>query len=191
MIHTPARRCKRSGASCAKQALTCTKKACRAGLPPQNRCVTMKKTCRGSAFLKENKYDDSVFFEQYSHMPRSEQGLSAAGEWPALKALLPELAGKRVLDLGCGFGWHCRYAAEHGAAHRDIHNAASGAALVAFLDGVDGTKQNGADLVTVKVLGKAEDGLTGIGALELQKLACHGALEAGDARDAVAYLVDR
>ena len=64
-------------------------------------------------------------------------------------------------------------------------------ALVAFLDGVDGTKQNGADLVTVKVLGKAEDGLTGIGALELQKLACHGALEAGDARDAVAYLVDR
>ena len=51
--------------------------------------------------------------------------------------------------------------------------------------------RNGADLVTVKVLGKAEDGLTGIGALELQKLACHGALEAGDARDAVAYLVDR
>ena len=66
--------------------------------------------------MKENKYDDSVFFEQYSHMPRSEQGLSAAGEWPALKALLPELAGKRVLYLGCGFGWHCRYAAEHGAA---------------------------------------------------------------------------
>ena len=45
--------------------------------------------------MKENKYDDSVFFEQYSHMPRSEQGLSAAGEWPALKALLPVLLFKK------------------------------------------------------------------------------------------------
>ena len=56
-------------------------------------------------------------------------------------------------------------AAEHGTTHGNIHNAASGAALVAFLDGVDGTEQNGADLVTVEVLGKAEDGLTGIGAV--------------------------
>lgn len=42
-------------------------------------------------------------------------GLAGAGEWPALKAMLPELAGKRVLDLGCGYGWHCRYALEQGA----------------------------------------------------------------------------
>ena len=99
--------------------------------------------------------------------------------------------GDNVTQTVDGLAERIDDAAEHGTAHGDIHNAASGAALVAFLDGVDGTKQNGADLVTVKVLGKAEDGLTGIGALELQKLACHGALEAGDARDAVAYLVDR
>ena len=66
--------------------------------------------------MKENQYDDSHFFEQYSHFPRSVEGLSAAGEWHALKALLPDFRGKRVLDLGCGFGWHCRYAAEQGAA---------------------------------------------------------------------------
>ena len=65
--------------------------------------------------MRENKYDDPDFFEQYRHMPRSVQGLAAAGEWHELKKLLPPLAGRRVLDLGCGFGWHCRYAAQHGA----------------------------------------------------------------------------
>lgn len=65
--------------------------------------------------MRENKYDDETFFEAYSHFPRSVEGLSAAGEWQALKALLPDFAGKRVLDIGCGFGWHCVYAAEQGA----------------------------------------------------------------------------
>ena len=48
-------------------------------------------------------------------MPRSVQGLDAAGEWHMLKALLPDLREKTVLDLGCGFGWHCRYAREQQA----------------------------------------------------------------------------
>lgn len=65
--------------------------------------------------MKENKYDDAAFFQQYSQMPRSVLGLQGAGEWHALKKLLPDFQGKRVLDLGCGFGWHCRYAAEGGA----------------------------------------------------------------------------
>ena len=29
-----------------------------------------------------------------------------AGEWHVLKTILPDFTGKRVLDLGCGFGWH-------------------------------------------------------------------------------------
>ncbi|MCP1156577.1 class I SAM-dependent methyltransferase [Bacillus infantis] len=65
--------------------------------------------------MKQNKYDDSVFFSEYEKMPRSTKGLKGAGEWPVLKALLPELKNKSVLDLGCGFGWHCRYAREHQA----------------------------------------------------------------------------
>ena len=66
--------------------------------------------------MKQNKYDDAAFFAAYSAMARSKEGLEAAGEWPALRALLPDFAGKRVLDLGCGFGWHCRYARAMGAA---------------------------------------------------------------------------
>lgn len=67
--------------------------------------------------MKENKYDNEKFFEQYSHMARSVSGLKGAGEWHAFQKMLPDFHGKRVLDLGCGFGWHCRYAFEQGAAH--------------------------------------------------------------------------
>lgn len=67
--------------------------------------------------MKENRYDDEKFFEKYSHMSRSEQGLEGAGEWHVLRRMLPDFTGKQVLDLGCGYGWHCRYAAEQGAAH--------------------------------------------------------------------------
>ncbi|MGG4044465.1 class I SAM-dependent methyltransferase [Paenibacillus favisporus] len=66
--------------------------------------------------MKQNKYDDSAFFAAYKEMPRSIGGLGAAGEWHEFKALLPDLQGKSVLDLGCGFGWHCRYAREQHAA---------------------------------------------------------------------------
>ena len=68
-------------------------------------------------FMKENPYDNPIFFQKYSQMSRSVQGLAGAGEWPELEQLLPDFAGKRVLDLGCGYGWHCAYAARHGAAY--------------------------------------------------------------------------
>lgn len=65
--------------------------------------------------MQQNKYDDDVFFDKYSHMDRSRNGLDSAGEWHTLKKILPDFSGKRVLDLGCGFGWHCQYAIEHNA----------------------------------------------------------------------------
>ena len=65
--------------------------------------------------MKQNKYDDPDFFANYNLLPRSKDGLNGAGEWQVLKALLPDLKDKKVLDLGCGFGWHCRYASEQGA----------------------------------------------------------------------------
>ena len=34
--------------------------------------------------MKQNKYDDPIFFEKYSQMSRSQQGLEGAGEWETL-----------------------------------------------------------------------------------------------------------
>lgn len=65
--------------------------------------------------MKQNKYDNDAFLSEYKKMNRSVNGLEGAGEWPILKDMLPELEGKTVLDLGCGFGWHCRYIREQGA----------------------------------------------------------------------------
>ncbi|MCV9926097.1 class I SAM-dependent methyltransferase [Flavobacterium sp. LS1R49] len=65
--------------------------------------------------MKQNKYDDKSFFENYGKMPRSVDGLNAAGEWYVLREMLPEFKDRNVLDLGCGYGWHCIYAKEQGA----------------------------------------------------------------------------
>lgn len=63
-----------------------------------------------------NIYDDQNFFDAYGQMPRSREGLSAAGEWQQFRRFFPDLSQKKVLDLGCGYGWHCKYAQEKGAA---------------------------------------------------------------------------
>lgn len=81
--------------------------------------------------MKENKYDNDKFFNQYSQMSRSINGLKGAGEWYVLKTMLPDFKEKRMLDLGCGLGWHCQYAIEQGALFAlgiDIsHNMVEGA----------------------------------------------------------------
>lgn len=65
--------------------------------------------------MAQNIYDQADFFTGYSRLGRSVHGLAGAAEWPAIRALLPDLAGKRIVDLGCGFGWFVRWAKEQGA----------------------------------------------------------------------------
>ena len=63
----------------------------------------------------KSEYDNELFFNEYAKMARSQGGLEAAGEWHQLKPLFPPMQGKKVLDLGCGYGWHCKFAVEQGA----------------------------------------------------------------------------
>src|ERR1700737_1575176 len=65
--------------------------------------------------MTQNVYDNTEFFEGYSQLGRSVEGLAGAVEWPALRAMVPDLHGLKVVDLGCGFGWFCRWAREQGA----------------------------------------------------------------------------
>jgi SAM-dependent methyltransferase len=65
--------------------------------------------------MTQNIYDDPEFFRGYSHLRRSIEGLGGGAEWPSLRALLPDLRGLKIVDLGCGFGWFCRWAREQGA----------------------------------------------------------------------------
>lgn len=66
--------------------------------------------------MAQNIYDNPDFFAGYSQLPRQVHGLDGAPEWPAIRAMLPDLVGKRVVDLGCGFGWASRWMREQGAA---------------------------------------------------------------------------
>jgi len=66
--------------------------------------------------VAQNIYDDEAFFAGYAQLPRSVDGLDAAMEWPTLQTLIGDVAGPRVVDLGCGYGWFCRWAASVGAA---------------------------------------------------------------------------
>lgn len=65
--------------------------------------------------MAQNIYDDPGFFSGYVQLPRQVHGLAGAPEWPALRALLPGVTGKRAVDLGCGFGWVSRWLIENGA----------------------------------------------------------------------------
>lgn len=66
--------------------------------------------------MAQNIYDDERFFTGYAQLRRSVDGLAGAPEWETMRSLLPPVEGRRVLDLGCGFGWFCRWAVESGAA---------------------------------------------------------------------------
>jgi ubiquinone/menaquinone biosynthesis C-methylase UbiE len=65
--------------------------------------------------MAQNKYDDGEFFKEFMHLPSQVLGLQGAPEWPSFRSLLPNIQGAKVLDLGCGQGWTCRWAREMGA----------------------------------------------------------------------------
>lgn len=64
---------------------------------------------------KQNIYDNVTFFDSYSALRKEESNFNVLLEQPAMMKLLPDVSGKKVLDLGCGFGDNCIDFIEKGA----------------------------------------------------------------------------
>lgn len=65
-------------------------------------------------------YDRPDFYAGYSKLPRSVNGLASALEWPVLRQMLGDISNLNILDLGCGFGYFCRWAL-HEAGAQSVH----------------------------------------------------------------------
>lgn len=57
--------------------------------------------------MMQNVYDNETFFTSYKQLRETDCNYNVLLEQPAMKELLPDLNGKAVLDLGCGFGINC------------------------------------------------------------------------------------
>lgn len=64
---------------------------------------------------QQNIYDNEIFFEGYKKIRDNEVNANNLFEIPALFSMMPDLKGKRILDLGCGFGEHCKRFVDCGA----------------------------------------------------------------------------
>lgn len=64
--------------------------------------------------MSQNIFDNPAFFSGYMEL-RAGLNYNDLLELPEMKKLLPPLSGKRILDLGCGFGKMEEYFVKNGA----------------------------------------------------------------------------
>ena len=64
---------------------------------------------------QQNIYDNETFFEGYKKIRENKINANNLFEIPALFSMMPNLNDKIILDLGCGFGEHCKRFVESGA----------------------------------------------------------------------------
>lgn len=57
--------------------------------------------------MSQSIFDNDHFFEKYRELRNTEDNYNCLVEQPAIKELLPNLEGKAILDLGCGYGYNC------------------------------------------------------------------------------------
>lgn len=64
---------------------------------------------------EQNIYDNQTFFDGYKKLRENPSAANIIVEKPALFSLLPNLKGKSIMDLGCGYGENCKEFSRLGA----------------------------------------------------------------------------
>lgn len=65
----------------------------------------------------QNIYDNEHFYKEYREMREQNLNANELIEIPTIKSMLPEIKGKRILDLGCGNGTMSKYFIDNGASY--------------------------------------------------------------------------
>ena len=65
---------------------------------------------------KQNIYDNDDFFDNFQNSRNKDVNFNDCIETPILFAMLPDLHGKKILDIGCGMGQHAKQYSKMGAA---------------------------------------------------------------------------
>lgn len=66
--------------------------------------------------MEQNFFDIDEVFDGYAELRGSDTNCNALMEQPEMSRLLPDVRGKNVLDLGCGYGHNCAEFSDFGAA---------------------------------------------------------------------------
>ena len=65
---------------------------------------------------QQNIYDNDTFFDNFKCLRSDEINFNEVIESPIITAMLPDMKGKKVLDIGCGMGQHAMQYSKAGAA---------------------------------------------------------------------------
>lgn len=57
--------------------------------------------------MEQNIFDNQHFFDEYKEIRDREVNFNNSIEQPAMQKMIPDLKGKTVLDMGCGYGYNC------------------------------------------------------------------------------------
>ncbi len=64
---------------------------------------------------KQNIYDNEIFFDNFKGIRENPVNFNDLLETPVILEMLPDLHGKRLLDIGCGMGQHAKQYSKLGA----------------------------------------------------------------------------